>query len=424
MTLKKVLTGLLLIILLISVSFSHPRALVVFSDVKTGDWFYEYVENLAAMGIIDGFPDGTFRPDETLDADQFIKMIVVSLGYKPMNGTEYWASTYIEIAHEIGLLEKINENNLKKPLPRGDIACIMSKALEIKGEDISIDSCGLVDLFGYTPEKYIQDVLRIHNAGIITGYTDGTFRYDTKITRAEACTVINKLVTPITRREHQITSLTPVPVCYSVNRDSQAEFFNKYEGNVNCLFTLQKISSGGIDLETDFNENINCNVMDSMLLLSDNILFPVIEFKPLISKNTVCIDVFNDRNISQNRDYAMFSLQYYDALTGYPERDWGYDTMFMKLDVRRLNDLGLVNPDTGKAGIYYEYKIKGLMRLLFGEDKGDAFSGFILDKYNEFSKYSPSQISEGTSTFVYGNIRIVLVHGVSARQLTFTFSEE
>ncbi|MBN1623541.1 MAG: S-layer homology domain-containing protein [Clostridia bacterium] len=422
--LKKLIPNLVIFLALMSLIYQSPQAASIYNDVQQGDWYYEYIENLSSMGIINGFPDGTFRPDEPLQGDQFIKMIVTALGYNPVNGTNYWASSYIDIAREIGLLEKINENNLKKPLQRGQIACIMSKALEIRGEDPAIDVCGLVDLFGYTPEEYIQDVLRIHNAGIITGYMDETFRYDTSITRAEACTVTNKLVTPITRREHQITSLTPVPVCYSVNRDSHVEFLNKYEGNVNCLFSLQKIKSGDIELEIDFNTDINQQVMNSMLLMADNISYPVIEMKPLIDKNIISIDLFNDSRLSNNSDYAMFSLHYYDSITGYPEKNWGYDTMFLKLDIRRLSDLGLVDPETKKPDVYYEYKVRGLMRLLFGIDKGDTFSEFILERYTEFSKYSPGEIPESSITLIYGDTRLVFTSGVAGRQLTFTFSED
>ena len=300
----------------------------------------------------------------------------------------------------------------------------MSKALEIRGEIPAIDVCELVDLFGYTPEEYVQDVLRVHNAGIITGYTDGTFRYAKSITRAEACAVTNKLVTPITRREHQITSLTPVPVCYSVNRDSHVEFLNMYEGNENCLFSLQKIKSGDVELETEYNEDIYGQVMNSILLLSDNISYPVIEFKSLLGKNIIEIDCFNNSNFSGNRVYAMFSLQYYDDATGYPEREWGYDTMFLKLDIRRLSNFGLVDPKTGKPDIYYEYKIKSLMRLIFGIEKGDVFSEFILANYTEYSKYNPGEIPENIATLIFGDTKLVLISGMAGRQLTFTFSED
>ena len=421
---RKLIPNLIIFFTLLNIISGNPQAADTYSDIPADSWYSEYVANLTDMGIVNGFPDGTFRPDEPLNGDQFIKIIVTSLGYNPGNGTNYWASTYIDIAREIGLLTKVNNINLKKPLQRGYLACIMSKALEIRGEDTSIDVCGLIDLFGYTPGDIIPDVLRVHNAGIITGYTDSTFRYDTYITRAEACTVANKLVTPITRREHQITSLTPVPVCYSVNRDSQVEFLNKYEGNVNCLFSLQKIESDGISLSESYNSSMYEDVLNTMLLLADNISYPSIEIRSLTDKNMICIDLFNDSRVSKNRNYAMFSLSYYDSPTGYTEKDWGYDSMFMKLDINRLSEHGLLDPDTGFPDIYYEYKIRGLMRLLFGSEKGDSVSDFILQRYTEFAGFDPDEIQKRTETLVIGNLKVVFVSVGSGRQLTFTFSEE
>lgn len=57
------------------------EALLKFADVLTSDPYFEQITELAERGIIDGFEDGTFRPDSPVTRQQFAKMIVKTMGY-------------------------------------------------------------------------------------------------------------------------------------------------------------------------------------------------------------------------------------------------------------------------------------------------------------------------------------------------------
>ena len=48
---------------------------VKFSDVSTNYWAKDFIAELAALEIIEGFPDGTFRPDEQVTRAQFAAML-------------------------------------------------------------------------------------------------------------------------------------------------------------------------------------------------------------------------------------------------------------------------------------------------------------------------------------------------------------
>ena len=52
-----------------------------FSDVSADRWSAGYIAYCAEEGIVDGFEDGTFRPTEELTCVQFAKMLLVALGY-------------------------------------------------------------------------------------------------------------------------------------------------------------------------------------------------------------------------------------------------------------------------------------------------------------------------------------------------------
>ena len=421
---KKLIPNIILFFIITGILSNPAVAAGKFSDVIGNEWHSEYIYTLRDAGIINGFPDGTFRPDDTLNADQFIKMTVKALGYNIENGTNYWASSYIKYAQEKGLLDNSDINDFKKPLIRGEVVCIIARALEILQEEFSIENCELYDLYGYTPDKYIPDVLKVYNAGIIVGYPNNTFGYENHISRAEACTVINKFVTPITRRERQVTSLTPVPVCYSYKENTFEKYINEYPGNKNCLFRDGVVSFKGFHLETQHNPLINKNITDSLKILLDNRLFTRIEILPLADKNIVEINCFDNEAYAGNSMYSMFNLKFYDAPTGYPEKYRGYDTMKIKLEINRLSSTSLLNKETGRPDTYYEYKIRGLMRLLFGIEKGDVFSSFILDRYIAYSLMEAGEIQEKTELLAIGNTSLYFFSEGNGRQLCFTFSED
>src|SRR5881394_4113158 len=50
-----------------------------FSDVQPGNLFYSYVEYLYCSGVVGGYPDGTFRPNNATTRGQLAKMISLAM---------------------------------------------------------------------------------------------------------------------------------------------------------------------------------------------------------------------------------------------------------------------------------------------------------------------------------------------------------
>jgi len=55
---------------------------VAFSDIANS-WAAPYIIKLAEAGVVSGYPDGTFRPDQTVTRVQFAKMLLLAMGKKP-----------------------------------------------------------------------------------------------------------------------------------------------------------------------------------------------------------------------------------------------------------------------------------------------------------------------------------------------------
>ncbi len=99
-------------------------------DVDGYEWEKE-VRRLASLGIIDGYEDGTFKPDNTVKRSEFAKMIVCMLGlenaanllkgeagpFSDVAGT-HWASGYINVAEMKGIVGGYPDGTFK---PEGTI---------------------------------------------------------------------------------------------------------------------------------------------------------------------------------------------------------------------------------------------------------------------------------------------------------------
>lgn len=72
---KKVMAGLLSIGILLGASGVSAVQSGNFTDVKEGDWFYQAVTSLQQQGIINGYQDGSFKPNKTVTRAEVAQMI-------------------------------------------------------------------------------------------------------------------------------------------------------------------------------------------------------------------------------------------------------------------------------------------------------------------------------------------------------------
>ena len=76
-----------------------------FSDLASSHWGYQAITKMSETGIVSGYPDGTFRPDNSITRAEFSSILVRSLGLtKKVNyefndiDSTHWAFTYINVA--------------------------------------------------------------------------------------------------------------------------------------------------------------------------------------------------------------------------------------------------------------------------------------------------------------------------------------
>ena len=83
--------------------FNEKQETSMFSDVTENDWFYEYIVAAQEAGYVDGYPDGTFKPNGLITRQEFCKMLaeinnLTELAYDSYSVDEIsqWAVEYVK----------------------------------------------------------------------------------------------------------------------------------------------------------------------------------------------------------------------------------------------------------------------------------------------------------------------------------------
>ncbi len=105
-----------------------------FPDVASPDvsWAIGNIRTAREMNIINGYDDGTFKPNNNVLYEEAIKMVVCALGYGEfgVDGNE-WYSKYLTSATTLGILDNTG-GSIGAPATRATIASMLYNCLEVK----------------------------------------------------------------------------------------------------------------------------------------------------------------------------------------------------------------------------------------------------------------------------------------------------
>lgn len=182
--------------IMLSVLLVLPTFAISFADIS-GHWAEDAVNGMAEKGIVNGYQDGTFKPEGTVTRAEFVKMFDGILGltekkdvlFKDVNKGD-WFCEYVEMAYADGYLLEYGENfQADTPLSREEAAALLSRGLKL-GED-KLESSLFAD-YSEINTEYATHVLKSAYAGLLKGYTDGKFYPKNTLTRAEAATILHR----------------------------------------------------------------------------------------------------------------------------------------------------------------------------------------------------------------------------------------
>lgn len=115
------------------VANKSAQTVTVFADVKEDDWFAPYVGYCYRNGIILGFPDGTFKPNDYISEKAFTQLILGVMNYK--SGTDFTWETINRFAFDKKLVSDVSytvSTDDNTNYTRGQSVTLMYKCLSQK----------------------------------------------------------------------------------------------------------------------------------------------------------------------------------------------------------------------------------------------------------------------------------------------------
>jgi hypothetical protein len=218
---KKLLYVIVTIIVIASVLmpvYGANGTAVTFSDVKSGQWFYNDVMTLTGKGIITGVTTpingvGKYDPQGTVTLGQFLAMstrLVAEKYIKSVPNAEHWAVPNYRAAVESGLIQssdfKGTKEALNAPISREDMACILVNIAKANGEELK-ETTGItrnIEDYAYIASLKKEAVIKAYSNGLIVGDDKGNFNPLKSLTRAEVATVFCRVMNYIKRPEVKV----------------------------------------------------------------------------------------------------------------------------------------------------------------------------------------------------------------------------
>ncbi|PIC99159.1 S-layer homology domain-containing protein [Sporosarcina sp. P29] len=168
---------------------------------KTSSLYVE-VNYLADRGIISGYPDGKFRPNEPIAKKHIAAMLVQALdlpttnlkdpNYKDVPKSHPYYNE-IAAAYTAGLFSNAVNFKPESSISRAFMARLMSKAFNLKVHKKGEESPRYSDVPAHS--EFHIDILRVSSNNIATGYPDGTFKPNQLITRAHFSAFLARALT-------------------------------------------------------------------------------------------------------------------------------------------------------------------------------------------------------------------------------------
>lgn len=155
--------------------------------------------------VISGYPDGTFKPNNDISREEFIKMLMVLATNRTFDfasvDTKYtsWAGPYVTIAEMQGVIDRgvYTDETLKEPITRLEMVLMLSKT-QIKMKNIpqnQIGSLVYTDIENLTDDE--KDLIRhAVKYDLLEGMRDGTnklFEPNKNLTRGEAAAALMRI---------------------------------------------------------------------------------------------------------------------------------------------------------------------------------------------------------------------------------------
>lgn len=181
-----------------------PTSVDSFEDISESlEWSKPAIDYLVKRGIISGTSENSFEPERSITRAEFTKIIVAAFGFEDTEGDvsftdvsdDDWYSEFVKIAVKNGLVQGYPEGDFKPnaTITREEMATILVRAFKSMGIDVETGDVDFADSdeIGDWAAEYVATLAKL---GIVQGRGDNMFVPKDNLTRAEAAVVIYKSI--------------------------------------------------------------------------------------------------------------------------------------------------------------------------------------------------------------------------------------
>ncbi|MEA4920019.1 MAG: Ig-like domain-containing protein [Clostridiaceae bacterium] len=249
--LQKLLSITFLVFFLCSLTAINANAATTFSDVSS-HWSKDYVYKAVSHGYVDGYDDGTFKPNKAITRAEFCKMLNKALGLSATATTSFsdvtsskWYSSDVQKAVAAGYISGYDDGTFlgDNQITRQEAALIIARLITdpSKSKDISsLSDSSSISSWALSGAK------TVYSKGYMSGDEKKRFNPQGNLTRGEAVKIIESL---LSTESITTTNLT-------VTSTGQTYSDKVYVGNV---IISSSLGSGNVTFQ-------NCKILGTMLV--------------------------------------------------------------------------------------------------------------------------------------------------------------
>ncbi len=229
-----------------------------FTDVVSGSWYESAVVEMHNKGLVNGYPDGTFRPSETITAAEFVSITARCSGleYVSSSVSAHWAGDVMSAALSAGWYDwdeiPPDSDSYDSPITRDVAVKILMRAMFPDAHGDYLTESAKMSDFASLSGRYYDTVLAAYSLGIVNGDENGRFNPRGFLTRAESCAIFSRALSlSDTARSETVTE--PVSVSGGVSENGKLHV----EGTRLCnergeTVVLRGMSSHGMQWYSEF----------------------------------------------------------------------------------------------------------------------------------------------------------------------------
>lgn len=270
----------------------------VFGATDTANhWANAVISDWESKGLIKGYEDGTFKPDNSVSRAEFVTMMnnvlkndaEGTVSFTDVKETD-WFYQAVAAAVNAGYCNGYEDGTFKPSatISRAEAAVMIANAMGLEQ-----DAAGAEGFSDEIPVWAVGSVGAVVKAGYMSGYPDGTFGAAKSITRAEAVSSLNRVLT----QNDETVAATEV-----VLTEKEAVLEDQVvAGNVVIDSTVEKATLRDVEIQGDLV--IRCAEDDKVVL--DNV---TVKGRIIIEKTGVEVSFSGKTNVKEVQVGAVCEL--------------------------------------------------------------------------------------------------------------------